>query len=127
MNLKFLFIFDYDEFLSSPETQKLIAKKEEKEELEKNTGGFTGIQGFSGYRGITGVTGYTGVSGTVSREEILSAMMSSGQSMSRLSEALSNPLRERLNRESVARRAFSVQDLPEGALPFYDRDENEQV
>lgn len=52
------------------------------------------------------------------REQILSLTNSSGRIA--LAQSMIAPLRARRDYTSVARRAFLVDQLPEGALPFYD-------
>ena len=56
------------------------------------------------------------------REGILSRYLRTANGRARLAASMVNPLRQRLNYSSVARRAFSVDPLPEGALPVYTAD-----
>lgn len=48
----------------------------------------------------------------------------SGTNLSKLAEALTAPLRRRMDYSSIAKKAFSVQELPKGALPMYDKDDS---
>lgn len=39
----------------------------------------------------------------------------------RLAQSMANPIRKRLDYQGIARKLFIVQQLPDGALPTYDR------
>jgi hypothetical protein len=56
------------------------------------------------------------------RENILSRFLRTASGRSRLAASMVNPLRQRLDYSSVARRAFAVDPLPAGALPVYTAD-----
>ena len=56
------------------------------------------------------------------RENILSRLLRTTSGRSRLAASMVNPLRQRLDYSSVARRTFAVDPLPEGALPVYTAD-----
>ena len=56
------------------------------------------------------------------RDQILSQALSTTEGLSRLAQSMAAPLRARLDYQSVGRRTFLVEQLPEGALPIYDRD-----
>ena len=53
--------------------------------------------------------------------ELVLQYMESGEGRSRLAESMMAPLRQRRDYSSIARRAFRVESIPEGALPLYDR------
>lgn len=55
------------------------------------------------------------------KESIIGQLLQSSEGRQRLAESMVQPLRDRLDHRSIARRAFHVQQLPEGALPIYDR------
>lgn len=48
--------------------------------------------------------------------------LSISENRKKLAESIANPIFKRLDMESIARKTFSVQQLPEGALPVYDRE-----
>ena len=54
------------------------------------------------------------------RQSILSDLLQSPEGHTRLAQSMAMPLRRRMDYEGVARRAFSVQPIPEGALPIYE-------
>lgn len=56
------------------------------------------------------------------RQEIISQFINSTEGRSRLAASMAAPLRARRDYTSVARRTFLVEQLPDGALPVYDRD-----
>jgi len=56
------------------------------------------------------------------RESIISQFINSSEGRSRLAASMIAPLRARIDYSSVARRTFLVDQIPEGALPVYDRD-----
>jgi hypothetical protein len=64
---------------------------------------------------------------TLSDEEYQQRVISrylDGSHRAQLAASMIAPLRERRDYTSIARRAFLVDTLPEGALPIYDRDPN---
>lgn len=56
------------------------------------------------------------------RERAIEQLLLSPQGKMKLAASMQNPLRERLDYEGVFRRAAVVDPLPQGALPYYDRD-----
>ena len=56
------------------------------------------------------------------KERIVAKLLSSPQGKLKLAASMQNPLRERLDYEGVFRRAAVVDPLPQGALPYYDKD-----
>lgn len=57
----------------------------------------------------------------------LQEALRSAEGRSRLAQAMVAPLRARMDYQSVGRRAFLVEQLPQGALPVYDRDTSDGV
>ena len=58
------------------------------------------------------------------REALIREMISTPEGRDRLAEAMTLPLRVGRDYTAVGRRTFLVEELPEGALPIYDRDPN---
>jgi len=58
------------------------------------------------------------------KNEIISAYIKSSDGRQRLAASMIQPLRKRRDYSSVGRRAFLVEQLPDGALPIYDKDPN---
>jgi hypothetical protein len=58
------------------------------------------------------------------KNEIISAYIKTSQGRQRLAASMIQPLRKRRDYNSVGRRAFFVEQLPDGALPIYDKDPN---
>jgi len=56
------------------------------------------------------------------KEQVLEQLLSSPDGRVKLAASMQNPLRERLDYEGVFRRAVVVDPLPQGALPYYDKD-----
>jgi len=56
------------------------------------------------------------------KERVIEQMLSTAQGRMKLAATMQNPLRERLDYEGVFRRAVVVDPLPQGALPYYDKD-----
>jgi HK97 family phage major capsid protein len=56
------------------------------------------------------------------REKAIEQLLLTPQGKMKLAASMQNPLRERLDYEGVFRRAAVVDPLPQGALPYYDRD-----
>lgn len=56
------------------------------------------------------------------RQSIISEYIGSTEGRSRLAQSMVAPLRARMDYQSIGRRTFLVEQLPEGALPVYDRD-----
>jgi hypothetical protein len=56
------------------------------------------------------------------RNDLISQYMATAEGRARLAASMVQPLRERLSYQSVARRIFQVDPLPDGALPVYDKD-----
>ena len=54
------------------------------------------------------------------RDSILQTYMSTGEGRQRLATSMVEPIRQRLDYQSLARRVFHVDPLPEGILPIYD-------
>lgn len=53
---------------------------------------------------------------------LIEALVSTPEGRSRLAQAMIRPLQNRMSYGGLVRGAFSVQQLPDGALPYYDRD-----
>lgn len=58
------------------------------------------------------------------KEAVISKLLSTPEGKMKLAASMQNPLRERLDYEGVFRRAVVVDPLPQGALPYYDKDVN---
>lgn len=56
------------------------------------------------------------------REALISELIGSEAGRNQLAQAMVAPLRQRRDYAGVARRAFRVESLPEGALPVYGQD-----
>ena len=56
------------------------------------------------------------------KENVISKLLTTSEGKMKLAASMQNPLRERLDYEGVFRRAAVVDPLPQGALPYYDRD-----
>jgi len=56
------------------------------------------------------------------RDQIVGEYIKTASGRARLAAALVQPLRTRRDYSSVARKAFLVEQLPDGALPIYDKD-----
>jgi len=52
---------------------------------------------------------------------IIGSYLSSAAGRMRLAQSMVAPLRTRLDYQGIARRAFLVEQLPQGALPLYDK------
>ena len=72
--------------------------------------------------GRTGLTVPTRELFNEEREEIIRQAMSYPQGRSRLLQSMIAPIRTRMDYQSIGRRTFLVEELPQGALPVYDRD-----
>jgi HK97 family phage major capsid protein len=58
------------------------------------------------------------------KERTIEKLLLTPEGKMKLAASMQNPLRERLDYEGVFRRAAVVDPLPQGALPYYDRDVN---
>ncbi len=58
------------------------------------------------------------------KERVIAKMLTTSDGKYKLAASMQNPLRERLDYEGVGRRAIVVDPLPQGALPYYDKDIN---
>ena len=56
------------------------------------------------------------------RQRIVEEYIRSSEGRARLGQAMIAPLRRNIDYQAVGRRTFLVEQLPEGALPVYDRD-----
>jgi hypothetical protein len=56
------------------------------------------------------------------RQQIINEYLGSAQSRSRLAASVVAPLRRNIDYQGIGRRTFLVEQMPEGALPVYDRD-----
>jgi hypothetical protein len=56
------------------------------------------------------------------RDQIITQALATSEGRSRLAQAMVAPLRARRDYQSIGRRTLLVEQLPEGALPIYDRD-----
>lgn len=61
---------------------------------------------------------------TADKERTIEKLLLTSEGKMKLAASMQNPLRERLDYEGVFRRAAVVDPLPQGALPYYDRDVN---
>lgn len=62
------------------------------------------------------------MSNNAQKREILSRLMGTAKGRHRVAASMIQPLRDRRDYTSVLRKALLVEDLPDGALPVYDRD-----
>jgi HK97 family phage major capsid protein len=60
----------------------------------------------------------------VQKEAVINKLLQTTEGKMKLAASMQNPLRERLDYEGVFRRAVVVDPLPQGALPYYDKDIN---
>lgn len=58
------------------------------------------------------------------KSEIISKFIKTAAGRQRLAASMIQPLRRRRDYNSVGRKAFFVEQLPDGALPIYDKDPN---
>lgn len=58
----------------------------------------------------------------IEKEKVLASLLSTPQGRQKLAQSMQLPLRRRLDYMAVGRKALMVEELPPGALPFYDRD-----
>jgi hypothetical protein len=58
------------------------------------------------------------------KQEIISKYIRTASGRQRLAASMIQPLRRRRDYSSVGRKAFYVEQLPDGALPLYDKDPN---
>ena len=58
------------------------------------------------------------------RQEIISQYIKTAAGRQKLAASMIQPLRRRRDYTSVGRKAFYVEQLPDGALPIYDKDPN---
>jgi len=58
------------------------------------------------------------------KEAVINKLLQTNEGKMKLAASMQNPLRERLDYEGVFRRAVVVDPLPQGALPYYDKDIN---
>lgn len=56
------------------------------------------------------------------KHQIIGKLITSGQGRQRLAASMISPLRQRRDYTSCARKAFYVEQLPDGAMPVYDKD-----
>ncbi len=56
------------------------------------------------------------------RQQLIEQNMSTAQGRAMLASSMTQPLRSRRDYTSVCRKAFLVENLPQGALPIYDKD-----
>jgi folate-dependent phosphoribosylglycinamide formyltransferase PurN len=61
---------------------------------------------------------------TEQKHKIIGQMITSGQGRQRLAASMISPLRQRRDYTSCGRKAFYVEQLPDGAMPVYDKDPN---
>jgi hypothetical protein len=64
----------------------------------------------------------SGIILNANRQNIIAQYLSTQQGRGLLAQSMISPIRRHLNYQNVARQAFLVQQLPQGALPSYDRD-----
>jgi hypothetical protein len=58
------------------------------------------------------------------KQQILGEMLKTAAGRSKIAASMIQPLRQRRDYSAVGRKAFLVEQLPDGALPIYDRDPN---
>lgn len=58
------------------------------------------------------------------KHQIIGKLITTGQGRQRLAASMISPLRQRRDYTSCGRKAFYVQQLPDGAMPVYDKDPN---
>jgi len=58
------------------------------------------------------------------KQQIINDYLKSGSGRAKIASSLIQPLRLRRDYTSVGRKAFYVEQLPDGALPIYDKDPN---
>lgn len=58
------------------------------------------------------------------KQQIISDYLKTGSGRAKVAASMIQPLRLRRDYTSVARKAFLVEQLPDGALPIYDKDPN---
>ena len=58
------------------------------------------------------------------KQEIISQHIRTAAGRQKLAASMIQPLRRRRDYASVGRKAFYVENLPDGALPVYDKDPN---
>lgn len=56
------------------------------------------------------------------KQEIISRYINTAEGRAKIAASLTQPLRSRRDYTSVGRRTFLVEQLPDGALPIYDKD-----
>lgn len=56
------------------------------------------------------------------KQEIIASFLKSASGRAKLAASMTQPLRQRRDYSSVARKTFLVEQLPDGALPIYDKD-----
>ncbi|HQP38205.1 MAG TPA: hypothetical protein PLI95_23635, partial [Polyangiaceae bacterium] len=56
------------------------------------------------------------------KEQVVDKYIGTSQGRKRLATSMIQPLRERRDYSSVGRKTFLVEQLPDGALPIYDKD-----
>ncbi len=56
------------------------------------------------------------------KERLISQAMATEEGRTQLASAMANPIRTSLDYQGIARKLFTVDPLPQGALPVYDRD-----
>lgn len=61
------------------------------------------------------------------KSRMIQTMLESPVGEAKLAESLALPIGRRLDRAGVARKAFVVDPLPEGALPIYESEEDALV
>ena len=58
------------------------------------------------------------------KHQIIGKLITTGQGRQRLAASMISPLRQRRDYTSCGRKAFYVEQLPDGAMPVYDKDPN---
>jgi hypothetical protein len=56
------------------------------------------------------------------KQEVIANFLKTASGRAKLASSMTQPLRQRRDYSSVARKAFLVEQLPDGALPVYDKD-----
>ena len=55
------------------------------------------------------------------KQSLIAEYIRTSEGRERLAAAMTQPIRRRVDYTAVGRRTFLVEPLPDGALPFYDR------
>jgi len=59
---------------------------------------------------------------TAQRDKIIADLLQTQAGRQKLAASMTQPLRTRRDYASIGRKTFLVEQLPDGALPYYDKD-----